>query len=261
MSTYLTVGSICWDQLDGVEELRLGGSALFASRTAVAFGWDAVVVTSGTAELEAEARSALPDVELVVQRSPTDTAFGFGAQPDLGPQRLEGQANPIDLAEPRAAAMVATADVAHLAPVMAELGPRTFDHARQAPFVGVTPQGLLRATDADKRLCGGRFSTPWAASVDAAVLSEEEAKRLEDAVALRLTRTAVTRGERGCVGYWGDEEVPVAGITVDAGAVATIGAGDVFAASYFIALAEGSSFADALQTANATAAAHVARLM
>lgn len=260
MSTYLTVGSICWDLLDGVAPPRLGGSAVFASQTALAAGWEAVVVTSGTAELEAATRAALPDIEVMVQRSPTDTAFGFDAQLERGPQRLVGQAAPIDLEARHAASLVSRADLVHLAPVMGELGPASFDQARRAPFLGVTPQGLLRSADADGNLQrGARYPAPWARLADAVVLSESEVDRLRDPAALRLTRTAVTRGEDGCIGYSGEEEVAVDGIEVDAGAAATIGAGDVFAAAYFVALATGSPFGDALRKANATAAAHVAR--
>jgi hypothetical protein len=87
MSTHLTVGSICWDLFEQTGERRLGGSARFASRVAQTLGWEAVVLTSGTAELQAAARAELADVELVAQRSATDTAFAFDAHAELGPHR------------------------------------------------------------------------------------------------------------------------------------------------------------------------------
>lgn len=262
MSTYLTVGSICWDLLDDGAERRLGGSARFASRVARSLGWEAVVLTSGTAELEAAARDELTDVELVVQRSGTDTAFAFDAHAEFGPHRLAGRATTIDLTSPEAAALVARADVVHLAPVMAEIDDATFAAARQAPFVGLTPQGLLRAADPvtgelDRH---GRYPAAWVDLVDAVVLSESEAERLADLDGLLRTRSVVTLGERGCVGRWGDDEILVPGIPVDADPVATIGAGDVFATTCFIALAGGISFPAALAEANRTAAAHVGRL-
>lgn len=262
VSTYVTVGSICWDIVEGGEAPRLGGSALFASRVASGLGWDPVVITSGTPELASAAGAALPDVELVVQPSGTDTAFGFDARADLGPHRLLGQAAPVDLGANGVADVLARADVVHLAPVMAELAPSTFDLARRAPFVAITPQGVLRSADADGVLDGGGiFDTPWVRQVDAVVLSEPEWGRVVDHEALRLTRTGVTRGQRGAVGYWGDEEVTVDGIDVGPiGPLATIGAGDVFAAAFFIALATGSGFAKALGRANEVAAAHVAGL-
>jgi sugar/nucleoside kinase (ribokinase family) len=70
----------------------------------------------------------------------------------------------------------------------------------------------------------------------------------------------VTRGERGCIGHLGRERIDVAGIPLGAiDPASTIGAGDVFAAACFLALAEGAPFAEALDRANRTAAAHVAR--
>ncbi len=263
MSTYLTVGSICWDLLEAEGERRLGGSARYASRVARSLGWEAVVLTSGTAELEAAARAELIDVELVVQRSVTDTAFGFDAHTELGPHRLAGRAATIDLTSPEAAALVARADVVHLAPVMGEIDDATFTAARRAPFVGLTPQGLLRTADGATGVLDrhGRYPAPWVDLVDAVVLSESEAERLVDPEDLRRTRSVVTLGEHGCVGRWGDEEIVVAGIPVDADPVATIGAGDVFAAAYFVALASGTPFPDALRKANRTAAAHVDRAL
>ena len=90
MSTYLAVGSVCWDVVDGSDERRLGGSVLFASRVARAAGWDARIVTSGTAELEATLAAELPDVELVVQRSPVDTVMAFPVDADHGPRDRHG---------------------------------------------------------------------------------------------------------------------------------------------------------------------------
>ncbi len=260
MNTYVTVGSVCWDVVDGDEAPRLGGSARFASRVALDLGWHVVVVTSGTADLAAAAAEALPGVELVVQPSVTDTAFGFDERAELGPHRLLAQADPIHLGTEEVAAIVGRADVVHLAPVMGELTSDAFERARRAPFVGLTPQGLLRSAGPGGVLDGdGIFDTPWTGLVDAVVLSEPEMERVLDRQALRLTKTGVTRGERGAIGYWGDEEVPVDGVEIGpVGPLATIGAGDTFSAAFFIALAEGSIFADALRRANEIAAAHVA---
>lgn len=262
MSAYLTVGSVCWDVVPGSANPRLGGSALFASRVALKLGWEVVVVTSGTPELADAARRALPGVEVVVQASPTDTAFGFDERADLGPHRVLGRGAPVDLGASSIAAVIDRADVVHLAPVMGELALGTFAHARRAGFVGVTPQGLLRTASPDGVLqAGGRYDTSWADQVDAVVLSETELERVADHEALRLARTAVTRGERGATGFWGDEVVAVGGIPVgNVGPLGTIGAGDTFAAAFFTALATGSTFADALRQANEVAAAHVADL-
>ncbi|MCB1039518.1 MAG: hypothetical protein KDA94_08325, partial [Acidimicrobiales bacterium] len=68
MSTYLAIGSVCWDEVpvEGGVDRRLGGSVLFASRVALEAGWDVHVVTSGTDDLAAAARAALPGVRVTV---------------------------------------------------------------------------------------------------------------------------------------------------------------------------------------------------
>jgi sugar/nucleoside kinase (ribokinase family) len=63
------------------------------------------------------------------------------------------------------------------------------------------------------------------------------------------------------MGWCDDEVVDLPGIPLDAIAqTGTIGAGDVFARSLFLGLAEGLPFADAMDRANRTAAAHVGGL-
>jgi sugar/nucleoside kinase (ribokinase family) len=259
VSTYLAVGSVCWDVVEGEDARRLGGSVLFASRVALAAGWDAHIVTSGTDELAAALRAALPDVRITVQPSPTDTLMWFSSQADLGPQRVPSVADPV-----RAELVVEHlgAEVVHLAPILGEVTPELVAAARAAAFVGITPQGLLRHLDpADARLLRRPALDPWwAPQVDAVVLSEDEHALVADPGTLGHLPLAITRGERGCLGRWGDQEVDVAGVALDhVDPAGTIGAGDVLAAAYFVALAEGAAFGDALRRANQTAAAHVGR--
>ncbi|MCB0971008.1 MAG: hypothetical protein KDA97_05755 [Acidimicrobiales bacterium] len=254
MSTYLAVGSVCWDVVDGSDERRLGGSVLFASRVARAAGWDARIVTSGTAELEATLAAELPDVELVVQRSPVDTVMAFPVDADHGPRAVPTRASAID-----EAGLDLRADVVHLAPIMGEVTREVVDAAAGAPFTGITPQGLLRTLGpADELQRRDALGTWWAAAVDAAVVSEAEFAVIDDRAALADLALAITRGERGCIGRRGNTLVDLPGIGLHAvSPERTIGAGDVFAAAWFLALASGSAFADALDHANRTAAAHV----
>lgn len=254
MSTYLAVGSVCWDVVDGSDERRLGGSVLFAARVARAAGWEARIVTSGTAELEAAVADALPDVDLVVQRSDVDTVMAFPVEADLGPRAVPTRADPID-----PTGIDLQADVVHLAPIMGEVTPSVVDAAAGASFTGITPQGLLRVLGPDDELLRrDELGTWWADAVDAVVLSEHEYAVIDDRSALQPLALAITRGERGCIGQRGTVLVDLPGIGVHAVTPErTIGAGDVFAAAWFIALASGAGFADALDHANRTAAAHV----
>lgn len=258
MSTYVAVGSVCWDVVAGADDARLGGSVLFASRAAQARGWHARIVTSGTPELAAALRRELPDVDVHVEPSQTDTVFGFSAQAELGPQWLVSRAETIELAEHR----FADADVVHLAPVMEEIAPASFGATAGARFVGITPQGFLRgvAPRTGELVRRDRLEAWWVEHVGAVVLAEHEHARLAQPDALRSLPVAVTRGADGCVGRWYDEVLEVPGIDVgEVDALGTIGAGDVFAAVFFMALADGEDFAAALVGANEAAAAHVGR--
>lgn len=257
MSRYLAIGSVCWDVVDGDDAPRLGGSVLFAGQVALAAGWDVEVITSGTAQLEDAVRAALPGVEVTVQRSAHDTVMAFGADADLGPQKVPTVADPIDLVR---LGRRADADVVHLAPIMGEVTPELLTQLGGAGFVGITPQGLLRVREAfSHRL--RLLEAPevwWAGHTDAIVVSESEHARLADEALASGRAVAVTRGERGCCGWRGAERVDLPGVELaSVSPTGTIGAGDVFAAALFLGLAGGSSFADAMDAANQRAAAHV----
>jgi sugar/nucleoside kinase (ribokinase family) len=261
VSTYVAIGSVCWDEVEGDDERRLGGSVLFSSRIAQAAGWDAHIVTSGTPDLERALRAAMPDIKVTVQPSATDTVMRFGRVADLGPQAVPTVAEPIDLT--RSPVDLAAADVVHLAPIMGEVTRELIDQVDDARFVGITPQGMLRHRDpATHRLALLSAPTPWwADGADAVVLSESEYARIEEPLVAPDRVVAVTRGERGCFGLSGAETVDLPGIVLEEiSPTGTIGAGDVFAASLFLALADGRPFGDAMAAANQRAAAHVGGL-
>lgn len=261
MSSYVAIGSVCWDEIEGEGERRLGGSVLFAGRVAHAAGWDVQVITSGTPELAAAAKVALADIEVIVQPSAHDTVMSFGRAADLGPQAVPTVARPIDF--DAAAVHLAAADVVHLAPIMGEVTPALVAAVAGASFVGITPQGVLRSRhEGTHRLeLLEAPGTWWAEGANAVVLSEAEYERVGESLLAPGRVVAVTRGERGCIGWCGDEVVDLPGIVLDAIApTGTIGAGDVFAGALFLALAEGRSFADAMDLANHRAAAHVGGL-
>ena len=261
MGTYVAIGSVCWDEVDGDDERRLGGSVLFSGQVALAAGWDVRVITSGTPELADAVRRALPEVEVIVQPSAQDTVMWFPADAELGPSAVPTVADPIDVAA--ASVHLDAATVVHLAPIMGEVTRELVAAVAGAPFVGITPQGLLRErTGAEHRLELLDGPEPWwAQGARAVVLSESEHGRVSQELAVDGRAVVMTRGERGCIGWCDGEVVDVPGIPV--GTIAptgTIGAGDVFASALFLALAEGAAFADALHRANRRAAAHVGGL-
>jgi len=261
VSTYVAIGSVCWDEVEGDDERRLGGSVLFSTRVAQAAGWDGHIVTSGTPELERALREAMPDTKVTVQPSATDTVMVFSRSADLGPQAVPTVAEPIDLT--RSPVDLGEADVVHLAPIMGEVTVALMAQVRGARFVGITPQGMLRRRDPRTNRLGllAAPTTWWANGTDAVVLSESEYGRIAEPLARPGRVVAVTRGERGCFGTSGNESVDLPGIPLEEiSPTGTIGAGDVFAAALFVALADGLAFGAAMDAANRRAAAHVGGL-
>jgi len=261
VSTYLAIGSVCWDEVEGDEERRLGGSVLFAGKVAQAAGWDVRVITSGTAELAAAVEEALPGMEVIVQPSEHDTVMWFPQDADLGPSAVPTVADAIDFEA--AAVHLDAAAIVHLAPIMGEITRELVEAVARAPFVGITPQGMLRSREGQgHRLALVDAPSPWwARTAGAVVLSESEFAHIGESLLAEGRAVAVTRGERGCMGWCDGEEVDLPGIVLDAiSPTGTIGAGDVFASSLFLALAEGAPFAEAMDRANHQAAAHVGGL-
>ena len=147
------------------------------------------------------------------------------------------------------------APIVHLGPLARELDPR-FAQLFPNSLVGVTPQGWLRQWDESKRV----RMRPWKEAreilphVDVLVLSEEDLNgdaALMDEYA-RLTRIAVmTQGRAGCIVFTQGQARHVPGFP--AREVDPTGAGDVFAAAFFIRLQETQDPFDAARFANATA--------
>lgn len=147
------------------------------------------------------------------------------------------------------------APIVHLGPLNRELDTR-FARLFPGALVGVTPQGWLRQWDEAGRV----RMRPWEEApeilphVDVLVLSEEDLNGnagLMDEYA-RLTRIAVmTQGRRGCVVFTGGRAYAVSGFP--AAEVDPTGAGDVFAAAFFIRLQETGNPVEAARFANATA--------
>ncbi|MFW6082627.1 MAG: PfkB family carbohydrate kinase, partial [Chloroflexota bacterium] len=153
------------------------------------------------------------------------------------------------------------AGVVHIGPVAQECDPALVDGFKDA-FVGVTPQGWMRAWDRTGRV--RRIPWPEADHVlpraDAVVLSDEDVDGDETVIAeyAREARClAVTRGGAGCTVY-SDGSIRHIGAP-QADEVDPTGAGDVFAASFFYALAQGHHAWIAARFANCIAARSVTR--
>jgi sugar/nucleoside kinase (ribokinase family) len=245
---YLVIGHITCDlQPDG--SLALGGTATYASLTAAALGLRPGVVTAYGGEKPLGNLSPLP---LAGLRPEYSTTFENQETPSGRRQILRHIAPPIP------AYLVPegwrAAPLVHFAPVVDEVGA---DLLRLFPgsFIGLTPQGWLRSWDTQ-----GRVSrADWLEAgyvlglADAAVLSIEDIGgdwRVARSFAEAADVLVVTEGEAGCRVFLQGEAFRIP--TTPLPAVDTTGAGDIFAAAFFV---EYHQTGDALQAARFAGAA------
>ncbi|HLZ07847.1 MAG TPA: PfkB family carbohydrate kinase, partial [Chloroflexota bacterium] len=148
------------------------------------------------------------------------------------------------------------APILHLAPLADDLSLDVFDGIPGAGLIGLTPQGWMRAWDAT----GAVSRRPWPnpepvlRACDAVVFSGEDVENnwaLCESYARHAKLLVVTRGALGCIVYdrgkpWHVPGFPV--VEVDA-----TGAGDVFAAAFFIGLADRGNPVEAARYANCVA--------
>ncbi|MGH2621125.1 MAG: PfkB family carbohydrate kinase [Anaerolineales bacterium] len=154
-----------------------------------------------------------------------------------------------------------SAEIVHLAPIAGEVHP---DLARAFPqsFVGVTPQGSMRTWDSTGRVSLRSWETirDLIEEADAVVLSIEDLQLDRSAAASMATHCkilVVTEGAQGATLYERDRTRPVP--TTPAREVDPTGAGDVFAAVFFIRLHESGDPWESAVLANQIAAKSVSR--
>lgn len=228
---YLIIGHITQDITP--QGPRPGGTAAYAALTARALGLRVGVVTSWGQEISLGPLNGIPVANFQADGSTTFENLG---SPEGRMQIIHHVAPPLDLHMiPEA---WRDAAIVHLGPVAQEVEPGLIRYF-QSSLVGLTPQGWLRAWDADGRVYPSEW--PEAAFVldqaGAVVLSVEDVggdeARIEE-MASYCRILAVTEAEHGARLYWhGDvrrfRPPPVE--EVDA-----TGAGDIFAAAFFYRL-------------------------
>lgn len=244
----LAVGHVAKDlQEDG---FTLGGTVAYAGLTAKALGVEAAIVTSCGPDLPLG--EALAGVRVHIRPSVESTTFQNIYDGSYRTQYLLSCAQTLSLRdvpmEQRATPIVL------LGPVANELAPDLFTGFHSS-LVGLTPQGMMRAWDVDRRV----HSIRWAESdellqdVDVVILSEDD---LPDHAELdRYTQRApivvVTASEQGATVYDHGKARRFPGYPCDP--VEPTGAGDVFAAAFLIELHRTGNLERAADFANAAA--------
>jgi hypothetical protein len=247
---YLIVGTVTRDVVG--EGYVPGGTVTYAGRTALALGARVAAVTSLGPDLALE--ELLPGVPASVRPAPVTTTFENVYHDGHRTQWLRGVAAPLDLS--LIPVSWRNARIAHLAPLVNDVGIDIVDGLCHCELLGITPQGWLRAWDNSGLVRRSALRQPEATlgRFDAVVLSEEDVER--DWVSIERWATyakllVATQGERGCTVFenrrrWQIPAFPV--VEVDA-----TGAGDVFAAAFFIRLEESGDPVVAARYANCVA--------
>jgi hypothetical protein len=275
---YVTVGHVTVDVLAADSSRRPGGGAFYSALQAARLGLRTLIVTQGSPpELEALLAPYRSELELCILPAPATTMLRTSWSGAQRSQRLLAWAGPI------AQTVEVDTRILHFAPVARETTAAWRGHAE---FVGLTPQGLARGWDRDGEQRGaeemGRdddagelgaeiHSTALPSDRDlldgllprgcsAVVISEQE----RAACAPLLTMAAANGAVLAITAGAGATSVRPPGgevIRVQAPAVIEphddLGAGDVFAAAFFVALREGLSPERAAAQGNAAAAIRV----
>lgn len=250
---YVAVGHVTVDLLGADGTRRPGGGAFYSALQASRLGQRTLIVTKGVPEevqeLLAPYRGELEVHVLPAEHTTTLATTGMGAQRR---QRVLAWAGAID--EP----LDVDTSILHLASVARET-PAGWQG--RAEFVGITPQGLVRSWDQSGDISLGPIDRGALPSrFDAAVLSEAELLCCQSLTAKATDRAviAVTAGSQPTLVHLSDGTVQA----VPAPAVEhprdDLGAGDVFAAAFFVALHDGCSPLDAAACGNAAAAVRIA---
>ncbi|MBI3158882.1 MAG: hypothetical protein HYZ26_04715 [Chloroflexi bacterium] len=250
---YLLLGHITLDHTP--EGARLGGTALYSALTACALGQRVGLVTAWGEELPLPVH---PNLQVVNLSAEVSTTFRL----DYGPEgrRLTLLARAAELDYYHIPELWRAAALVHLGPVAGEVNTGILSRFEPTQ-VCLTPQGWLRGWDAE----GTVHPADWLEAdyalrrCRAAALSRQDlpAQRL-DAFALAAPLLAVTDGPRPGTIYVDGEELsftPPAAAEID-----PTGAGDIFAAAFFIRLQAGAAPLEAAEFASRLAADSIGRI-
>jgi sugar/nucleoside kinase (ribokinase family) len=226
---YLVIGYVTRD-LIGAGQFRIGGTVSYAARTARALGCRVGAVTSANPDLDL---SQVLNGVLIARHSAAETTTFENIYTGLDRTQILHST-----AEHLTPGMVPAdwrARIVHLGPLAQECSPELLDRWEGA-FVGVTPQGWMRCWDEDGRvnLCAWRDSEAVLARADAVVLSETDLvdQTLIDQYAEQARLLVVTRGANGCTVYSEGRVLSFPATRVRE--LDPTGAGDIFAAAFFL---------------------------
>lgn len=254
---YIAVGHVTRDLIEDRfegEVSRPGGSAFYSALQAARLGLRALIVTKGIPdEIESLLGPYLDELDLSVIPSEHTTTLRTHGSGASRRQRVLAWAGAIS------EELELHTSILHFAPVARE--GRT-NWGGSATFVGITPQGHLRRWGEHGEITLAPLKPQQLpARYDAAVISEDERSFCEPLLAASANPDgpvlAVTAGsEPARIHLPGGSVTHTAAPAVER-VVDDLGAGDVFAAAFFIELAGGAPAPDAASFASAAAAVRI----
>ena len=251
---YLVVGHICEDITP--RGTQLGGTAAYAALTAQALGMRVGIVTSSNEEMPLGRLSNIPIASFPSEHTTTIENI----YTPLGRvQKLHHKADNLDYYQ--IPEIWRRAAIIHIAPVIQEIPTNTLSQF-QDRFLCLTPQGWLRTWDKE----GNVSPSEWPEAdyalrhAEAVVISDEDVEgdvdRISDmAVSSRIL--VVTHGVKGASVYMNGAIHHIEAPPVEE--IDPTGAGDIFAAAFFVKLLRSNNPVDAAHFANQIASLSVTR--
>ncbi len=230
---YVAIGHICRDVIPG--GYTLGGTVSFSSRMAHALGVDAAILSSGADDIH-ELTGPLDGITKHIIPAPESTTFHnqytsagrkqllLGRAASIQPEHIPGAwKNP---------------ELIHIAPVANEVSSDMLS-AFPSSFIGVTPQGWMRIWDDNRRV----IYRPWPSAYDVLPVADAVVMSIEDVAydttliqdyGMQARCLVVTCGADGADIYQHGKRLHIESPIVQE--ADPTGAGDIFAAAFFIHL-------------------------
>jgi len=252
---YLVIGHISRDLTP--KGVRIGGTVSYAALTAQALGYKVGIVTAWGEDVPLGPLHDIPIAGIISDHS---TTFA-NLETTLGRVQILHQLAPsIDYhLIPEA---WRDAAIVHIGPIAQEISPTIIQHFSHS-FIGVTAQGWLRDWGADGRIFACEL--PEAHYIlehsSAVVISAEDIgnnMKRANSIASYGQLLAVTQGADGVnIFYCGNQRQLVAPLSDE---IDSVGAGDIFAAAFFIQFQKYQDPWKAARFANRLASASVSKI-
>jgi sugar/nucleoside kinase (ribokinase family) len=254
MIDYLAIGHVAKDlTADGP---LLGGTVSYAGRTAHSIGLRVGVITSCEEDFDL---GPLEGIHIFRLPSDATTTFENIYTQDGRIQRLHSRAT--ELSQDSVPLQWRNVRIVHLGPIANEVDPHSA-HLFDSAFIGISPQGWMRRWNHNNHIQlmnwkSIKFYLPLA---DAVVLSIEDLQN-DEAAAREMARycniLAVTRAAQGARIFSRGQCIDLPAPEIEE--VDSTGAGDIFAAAFFIRLQETNDPHEAGVFANIVASNSIAR--